>query len=173
MVSRGSIGWVLTSLVALLLAGCGAIPARIASEPGSCGDIPASVGGCSSGRPVFVGSTCADVGGEWGEAVNQGVLSVMSGPPIVNDQQRSTRISDVLVLASIVAGMRLNSLNLLSACDVPEFLAAARPRFSLELLEGIGPFLLDGTPIATTQDWENLLNRAIRIIDEGEPTPSA
>lgn len=35
--------------------------------------------------------------------------------------------SHVLVLASIVAGMRLDGLGLLPRCDTPEFLSAARP----------------------------------------------
>lgn len=160
-------------LVGLLLAGCSPIAAPPASQPVACGGIPADFGGCSSARPVFLGSTCAEIGAEWGESVDRGVLAVIRGPATVNGQQRSTRVSDVLVLASIVAGMRLDTLGLLATCDTPEFLNAARPRFSADLLDGIGGVLFDGSPVATTEDWERLLVRAIGIIDDGElPSPA-
>jgi hypothetical protein len=158
---------VVTLLAAFLVVGCS--PTVVApSQPAVCDGVPADMGGCSSARPVFAGSTCRELAEEWGSHVDRQVLAVIDGPPEADGKQRSVRISDALVLSSIVAGMRLDQLGLLADCDVPEFVPAAKAQFSDELRAGIGSALFDGNPMATEQDWEDALVRAIRIIDEGE-----
>jgi hypothetical protein len=126
------------------------------------------MGGCDSSRPVFVGNTCEAIADEWVAAIDEGVLPIINGPPVEDDLQRSSRISNVLVVSSIVAGMRLDELGLLDSCDAPTFLEAAKTGFSDELQGGIGATLFDGQPLASRGDWEETLFRAIRIIDEGE-----
>ena len=101
-------------------------------------------------------------------AIDERVLSIINGPPVEDDQQRSSRISDVLVVSSVVAAMRLDELGLLDSCDAPTFLEAAEAGFSDELQDGIGATLFDGQPPASREDWDETLFRAIRIIDEGE-----
>lgn len=154
-------------LISLLAAACsGTLTAS--PTPSLCAGVPAEMGGCSDERPVFTGSTCTEIGHEWGRAVDRRVLAVIAGPPTEDGKQRSARISDVLVLSSVVAGMRLDELELLPSCDVPEFLSAGQSQFSQQLQDTIGEVLFDGSPIATAEDWEVFLTRFVRIIDEGE-----
>jgi hypothetical protein len=165
---RGRPLLVCSTLVSLLVAACSTPLASSSPASSICEGIPADMGGCSPSRPLFTGSTCQAIAIEWGAAVDRGVVPVINGPATADGKQRSARIADVLVLASIVAGMRLHELSLLPSCDTPEFLNAAKPQFSDELKAGIGHALLDGVPEATEADWEAALVRAIRIIDEGE-----
>ena len=155
-------------LVVILIAGCGPVTGASPTSPPICDGIPADMGGCDSSRPVFVGNTCEAIADEWVAAIDEGVLPIINGPPVEDDLQRSSRISNVLVVSSIVAGMRLDELGLLDSCDAPTFLEAAKTGFSDELQGGIGATLFDGQPLASRGDWEETLFRAIRIIDEGE-----
>jgi hypothetical protein len=156
-----------TLLASFLVVACSPT-AGAPTTPAVCGGIPADMGGCSAARPSFAGTTCRDVAEEWGRYVDQKVVGVINGPDSADGKKRSVRISDALVLGSIVAGMRLDELGLLAACDVPEFLPAAKRQFSEELKGRVASAPFDGSPIATPQDWDAALNRAIGIIDDGE-----
>jgi len=153
-------------MASFLVAGCS--PTARPTAPAVCDGIPADLGGCSSARPNFAGSTCRELAGEWGRHVDRQVVAVINGPEDAEGKKRSVRVSDALVLSSIVAGMRLDELGLLASCDVPEFLQAAKAQFSDQLKAGVGSVLFDGSPIATDREWEAALVRAIGIIDEGE-----
>ena len=156
-------------LVVILIAGCGPFTgASRKTDPPVCDGIPADVGGCDSSRPVFAGSTCEAIADEWVAAIDERVLPIIDGPPVADGMQRSSRILNVLVVSSVVAGMRLNELGLLNSCDAPAFLEAAEMGFSDELQDGIGANLFDGQPPASREDWDETLFKAIRIIDEGE-----
>ena len=161
-------GTLLRLLVVILIAGCGPVGGASPTNPPVCDGIPADLGGCDSSRPVFAGTTCEAIADEWVAAIDERVLPVINGPPVEDDLQRSSRISNVLVLSSIVAGMRLDELGLLDSCDAPTFLEAGATGFSDELHDGIGATLFDGQPPASREDWDQTLFRAIRIIDEGE-----
>ena len=154
-------------VVILFTAGCDQATGSPAN-PAVCDGIPADMGGCDSARPVFVGETCEAIADEWVDAIDGGVIKVIRGQPVVDGMQRSSRISNVLVVSSIVAGMRLDELGLLETCDAPTFLEAAKTDLSDDLRAGIGATLFDGQPFATQGDWEEILFRAIRIVDEGE-----
>ena len=155
-------------LVVIIIAGCGPIAGASPTNPSPCDGITADIGGCDSSRPVFVGTTCEAIADEWVAAIDERVVPIINGPPVEGEQQRSSRISDVQVVASVIAAMRLNELGLLDSCDAPTFLEAAKTGFSDELQGGIGATLFDGQPLASRGDWEETLFRAIRIIDEGE-----
>jgi hypothetical protein len=155
-------------LVMILIAGCGPFAGGSPTEPPVCNGIRADVAACGSSRPVFVGTTCEAIADEWVAAIDERVLPIISGPPVDDGKQRSSRISDVLVVSSVIAAMRLDDLGLLDSCDAPTFLEAADTGFSDELHDGIGATLFDGQPVATRDDWAAELLRAIRIIDEGE-----
>ena len=155
-------------LVVILIAGCGPLGGAPPTDPPVCDGVPADMGGCDTSRPVFVGTTCEAIADEWVAAIDERVLPIINGPPVEDDLQRSSRISNVLILSSIVAGMRLDELGLLDSCDAPTFLEAGATGFSDELHDGIGATLFDGQPPASREDWGETLFRAIRIIDEGE-----
>ena len=161
-------GTLLRLLVVILIAGCGPVGGASPTNPPVCDGVPADMGGCDTSRPVFAGTTCEAIADEWVAAIDERVLPVINGPPVEDDLQRSSRISNVLVLSSIVAGMRLDELGLLNSCDAPTFLEAGATGFSDELHDGIGATLFDGQPPASREDWDQTLFRAIRIIDEGE-----
>ena len=165
---RTPVASLLRLLVVMVIAGCGPFAGASPTNPPVCDGIPADFGGCDSARPVFTGTTCVAIADEWVTAIDERVIPIINGPPVENDMQRSSRISNVLVLSSIVAGMRLDELGLLDSCDAPTFLEAAESGFSDELQGGIGATLFDGQPRASRADWEESLFRAIRIIDEGE-----
>jgi hypothetical protein len=152
----------------ILFAGCGPIIGASPSDPPACDGISAEAGGCDSSRPVFVGNTCEAVADEWVAAIDERVVPIINGPPVEGGQQRSSRISDVQVVASVMAAMRLDELGLLDSCDAPTFLEAAKAGFSDQLQGGIGATLFDGLPLASREDWEATLFNAIRIIDDGE-----
>lgn len=155
-------------LFVILIAGCGPFARASPTDPPVCDGIRADVGGCDSSRPVFAGTTCEAIANEWVAAIDERVRPIISGPPVEDGKQRSSRISDVLVVSSVIAAMRLDDLGLLDSCDAPTFLEAADTGFSDELHDGIGATLFDGQPVATRDDWAEELLRAIRIIDEGE-----
>ena len=155
-------------LVVILIGGCGPVGGAAPSDPPACDGISAEAGGCDSSRPVFVGTTCEAIADEWVAAIDERVVPIINGPPVEDGKQRSSRITDVQVVASVIAAMRLDELGLLASCDAPTFLEAAKTGFSDELLSGIGATLFDGQPLAGRGDWEETLFRAILIIDEGE-----
>jgi hypothetical protein len=155
-------------LVAILIAGCGPVGGAAPTNPAACDGISAEAGGCDSSRPVFVGGTCEAIADEWVAAIDERVVPIINGPPVEGDQQRSSRITDVQVVSSVLAAKRLDDLGLLDSCDAPTFLEAAETGFSDALQDGIGATLFDGQPPASREDWEQTLLNAIRIIDEGE-----
>lgn len=155
-------------LVVTLIAGCGPIAGGSPTNPSACDGISAEAGGCDSSRPVFVGTTCEGIADEWVAAIDGRVVPIINGPPVEGGKQRSSRITDVQVVSSVIAAMRLDELGLLDSCDASTFLDAAETGFSGELQGGIGATLFDGQPLASRGDWEETLFNAIRIIDEGE-----
>ena len=154
-------------LVMILIAGCGSVGTSPTNPP-VCDGISADMGGCDSSRPAFAGTTCEAIADEWVAAIDERVIPIINGPAVEDDMQRSSRISNVLIVSSVVAGMRLDDLGLLDSCDSPTFLEAAESGFSDELQDGIGATLFDGQPPATREDWNETLLRAIRNIDEGD-----
>ena len=150
--------------VALLLVACTATGSTT-PPPSDCGNIPASIGGCSSGRPVYAGTTCDELAEEWATAVDRLVTATFSEPALIDGKQRSARIQDAMILASITAGMRLNDLGLLGTCKAEDFVATADPLFGDQFRAGIPSMLYDGAPTATWEQFLFDLRRAIKIID--------
>ena len=147
-------------LVASLAGGCSLVSASPA--PSSCDGISSEVGGCDSGQPSFTGTTCNEVGAEWGEAIDTGIRAVIAEPPMVDGKQRSSRISDVMVLAFVRASKQLQATGQLESCTAADFLDAATPAFSDELKQGIGAALYDGSPNATYEQFLSEVQNVIR-----------
>lgn len=158
----------LSAVFSLLVGACSVGAPTPGSIAAVCDRIPADMGGCSSARPVFAGTTCKELAAEWGVAVDRQVVAVIKGPAEVAGKMRSVLVGDALTLSSVAVGLRLNDLGLLPSCDVPEFLPIAEAQFTPELRAGIGNVLFDAEPVATESDWRARLARAIGIIDEGE-----
>ena len=150
------------------LGACGPAPEESNEPARLCDGVPADFGGYDPARPTFSATTCEEIAAEWVAAIDERAIQVINGPAVEDGKQRSSRISDVLVLSSILAGMRLDDLGLLESCDAPIFMGAARTGVSAEVMDGMGAALFDGSPVASREDWEQVLFRAIRIIDEGE-----
>jgi hypothetical protein len=157
----------------LVLAGCAGQPAE-APEPSVCDGIEADMGGCSELRPAYTGDTCDEVAAEWGPAVETLVTPIFDEPPVVGEQQRSSRILDALILASVTAAMHLDDAGLLGTCRPDAFVAAAEAGFSAGFRGRILSILYDGEPVATWDQLRFELRRGFSIIDVSDPaSPSS
>lgn len=150
-------------LVASLTSAC-----SVAStpEPTMCDGIPAEMGGCGSQRPTYQGTTCEELGSEWGQHVDARLRAVIDGPAQVDDKQRSVLIQNELVLATTTVGLRLQKLGLLNTCKVAIFLPAAEREFSDTLKSKIGAVLYDGNPIATYEQFHAEVEYVLGVLDE-------
>lgn len=139
-----------------------------------CNGISAGMGGCTTPRHTYVSTSCAGLAREWAAVLNESLVAILDGPAAVQDNARSVLLQRALVHATVDMNMRLRSLNLQEACDVPEFLAVAEPLFSTRLREGIGAAMFDGDPVVTYDEWMSDVRRQLRAIDDGEsPAPSS
>lgn len=184
---RGSIGsmgrvwarWAVVGLLSAVVLGCGIVPHRLTATAGSlvptsgaseaiCGGVPADIGGCSSARPSFSATTCAELAAEWGDDVDRRIVAIIDGPKSVDGKAKSVRNYEALVLASTVLSLRLDALGLLPSCDMAEFWPIAQTRFSPELQAGAGDVLYDGDPASTYDQWLEATKQIIGLIDTGE-----
>lgn len=128
----------------------------------------ADIGGCRSDLPVFQGEDCAAIGREFGAYLNDETLAIVQGPSDVDGEARSVRLKQAMTLMASLANTQLDALGLRSACDAPQFLAAAEPEFSDELRATVGDALFDGQPAATYQEWFADVERSVSVIDTEE-----
>ena len=166
-------------LAAAVLAGV--VAAACASNPlnpttprqSVCAGVSSDIGGCTADRHTFTGSTCHDLAVEWATVLDTAVLQVLDGPANANGGARSVRLRQALVITTADLNTRLQALNLEADCDMPEFMSAAEPAFSVAVRERVGASLFDGNPVATYPDWLDDVGRVIRSIDDGESTAPA
>lgn len=137
-------------------------------SPAVCDGVSSDMGGCTAERHTFIGDTCQDLAREWATVLNGGIVRVLQGPAVVENQGRSVLIRQALVITTVDLNMRLQELDLQADCDQPEFMAAAEPRFSAELRAGVGDALYDGLPPASYNDWLQDVRNVVRTIDDGE-----
>lgn len=164
MTTRLATAWFLSLvLAASFVSACGLTSAS--PSPSSCNGVSAEAGGCRPDLPVFDGTTCAEVGKEWGQAVDGSVLAVVDGPAVANGSHRSARIGDELALAFVTAAGRLEQLGLIGKCGAADFLAAAEPEFGEDLKARVGDALYDGDPIATYDQFLDMARNAVRTLD--------
>jgi hypothetical protein len=161
---------------ASLVSACTGAPggASIAATPTPeiCGDIPADIGGCSSNRPVYQGTTCEAVGQEWGRWIERLVTPIFDDAGVVDGEQKSVRVHEALVLATITAGLHLDEVDLLGVCTSTDFVALADRGFSQGFRDGLGSVLYDDAPTATWDQFLFELQRAIKVIDVSAAPPS-
>ena len=137
-------------VLAGLIAGCG--PSATAT-PESCDGVAAEMGGCDPDQPTFAGTTCAEVGAEWGEIVDERVLAVIDGPATANGSHKSVRLKDAQVLAYVRAVQHMQEIGILDSCHSAEFIGAAEPKFSPELRSSVGGAMYDGEPVVTYTEF--------------------
>jgi hypothetical protein len=159
--------------VVAVMAACSAAPQASPTQE-VCDGISDDMGGCTTERHQFTGSTCADLAREWVTVLDPAVLAILDGPAGVNSQARSSRLKQVVVITTLDMNTRLRALDLQADCDVPEFMAVAVPLFSEKVRSGAGSALWDGNPPATFEEWLDDVSRTLRVIDDGEsPAPSS
>lgn len=134
-------------------------------EPTICDGVPSDIGGCSSQRPTYEGTTCEQLGAEWGQYVDAGLRAVIAGPESIDGKARSVLIHEQLVLATVTAGLRLQQLGLLDTCKVAIFLPPAEREFSNDLKATIGGALYDGRPVATYQQFQFEVEHVLVVLD--------
>jgi hypothetical protein len=133
-----------------------------------CDGISSDVGGCTTERHEFTGTTCEGLAKEWAVALDGKIVGILNGPGSVGELGRSVRIRQALILTTTDMNTRLTELGLQADCDLPEFMAAAEPMFSGALKAGVGDALYDGKPPATYEEWLQDVSHVVRMIDEGE-----
>lgn len=145
-------------------------------QPGASNDVCAGVsealGGCAPGQPTFSGDTCAEVGREYGEQLDDRGLEIINGPAVAEGSSRAVRLNDLKVLAAIRANQHLRERGLIQECGVEEFVAAAEAAFSDEFRSRAGDFLSDGDPVSF-EAWLEDLRSVLVILDQEEGASDA
>jgi hypothetical protein len=167
----GGRGLLAAVLVTGFLTGCGlaATPA-----PTTCDGIDSEVGGCDPDRPRYSGDTCAEVGREAGQFLNDRLLLIYRGPEAVGGESRAVRGGQMMSLIVSLANLHLRQRGIIAECGVDEFMAAAQGSLSDELKQIAGTYLYDGDPVPFEQ-WLTELRNLLSIIDMEEgasATPS-
>ena len=65
-----------------------------------CDGISSEVGGCTAERHIFTGTTCDGLAREWAEVLDRAVVAVLDGPDAVEQQARSVRLRQALVITT-------------------------------------------------------------------------
>lgn len=151
---------------------CGSAGKTATSSPEYCDDVQADIGGCGPDRPVYEGTTCDAVAGEWGDAIERLIVPIFGEPPLLGDKQKSARVHDALVLATVTAGLHMDEAGMLGTCTSADFIAIAEPGLGQEFRDGIDDALYDAAPIATWDQFLFELERVIRVIDVAAPSGS-
>jgi hypothetical protein len=92
-----------------------------------CDGVDSEAGGCDPDQPRFAGETCEDLGSEFGQQVDERVLSVVDGPSS-DDASHAVRASDQTRLVTTRLSQHLQAIDL--SCDPQLVLDHAKPEFS-------------------------------------------
>jgi len=149
-------------LLSAFLTGCGQ---AVATKAASCDGVSSDVGGCAADQPTFSGTTCAEVGAEWGEIVDERSLAVIQGPANADGKARSARLKDVQVLAFVRAADHMGEVGILGSCHSAEFVGAAEPKFTPELRASVGGAMYDGEPVVTYTEYLADVLQTARALD--------
>jgi hypothetical protein len=158
-------------IVTLLLVGCA--PAST-PRPSFCDGIDAQIGGCDSDRAQYSGTTCAEVGREFGAQLDERLLRIYAGPDVANGESKAVRAASATGVTLSLANLHLRRIGIIKECGVAEFMAAAEPLLSEQLHGQAGLYLSDGVTV-TYAEWLANLRSMASIIDavEDAPVPGA
>lgn len=151
-----------------IVAGCGA---NHEPTPSFCDGIDARIGGCDPDRPRYTGTTCTEVGGEFGRQLDARLVAIYRGPDVVNGESKAVRAANVTGVALSLANLHLRRLGLIRDCDAREFIAAAAALFSPDVQAEAGKYLYDGVTV-TYAEWLSNLESMASILDQLEDAPS-
>jgi len=79
----------------------------------------------------------------------------------------------IMVLTSLVVTKRLDALGLRASCTMDEFWPIALQQFSVEVKDGAGGILFDGSPVVSFDDWLVRAKQVVGMIDDGKGPPPA
>ncbi len=159
----------LTAIVlVVLLTSCGLVTGE--PSPPFCDGIDAELGGCDADRPTFSGETCSAVGEEFGRQLSERAIAIFDGPQTVDGNDRTARLTHVMVLHVQLANKYLRDSGQAVECDVPEFVESAVTAFSPEFKERVGANAFHGQTISF-DEWLEDLTRFLIVIDEDEGAP--
>ena len=155
-------------VVCLLCIGC------IAPNPDEiCDGVQRTLGGCDEDQPTYAGTTCEDVGREFGEQLNSRIMEALEGDDVVDGLAKSARVTNAEYLLVIRANQHLRRSGIVDECDASSFLSAAEPEFSDELKSEIGPALSEFQDHEVTYDeWRAGLLDKLSVVDEDEGEPA-
>ena len=114
---------------------------------------------------TYTGSTCADVGSQFGQQLNDQVLVIIEANR-ATPGNASDPISTAVIRLAQGANDRLRALDITDDCDVPEFLSAADQAMGDELRSTVGDFAT--TPVVTWDVWHDYVRDQLTIIDPEE-----
>ena len=154
-----------TVLVAMALAACNIVGTQPDSQ-GNCGGVSREAGGCSTERHTYVATTCDDAAKEWAAVLDAAVVGVLNGPDVVDDNARSVRLGQQLVISAVDLNEHLRQLRLREECSVAGVMAIAEPLFSEQVRSGAGAALYDGQPVATYDEWLADVRKVLGVIDD-------
>jgi hypothetical protein len=135
-----------------------------------CRGVPAELGGCDPDQPRYSGTTCAEIGREFGTQLNDRSLVIIAGEALVGGESRATRLLETRLLVAIRANERIRDLGIVKSCGVDEFMAAAEPEFSDALRSTAPAHLYDGVA-SSYPEWIAAVRDTVRIIDRDEDLP--
>lgn len=164
-------------LVVLLAAVIGALGVAVAAaglfdpQPEICDNVHRGLGGCDDDQPQFSGTTCDDVGREFGTQLDARVVKILDGPDVVDHERKSARISSTEFLLVTRANQHLRRVGIVQECGLEDFLAAAEPVFSEKLRAQVGNYLFEFEE-HTYDEWLANLRKTLRAIDMDEDEPA-
>jgi hypothetical protein len=141
-------------------------PSTATLGPVVCDGVTKEAGGCTTERHEFTGTTCVDLGIEWGQLVDRQVVAIIDGPADVGGNAKSVRLKQAVVIASLDVNERMRELDLRSDCNVEMILSVGEPQFSEALRSGVGSAMYDGNPAVGYDDWMTDVRRSLQVIDD-------
>jgi len=133
----------------------------------------ANLGGCDENQPTYEGTTCEEVGREFGEQLNSPIVDALEGDDVVDGLAKSGRITNAEYLLVVRANQHLRRLGIVDECAAAALLAAAEPEFSHRLKSEVGPVLSEFQDHEITyEEWRAGLLDTLSVVDEDEDEPA-
>lgn len=151
----------------------GVLAAYFVLRPDSCDGLPRDIGACSSNRPTYSGTSCAEVAEEWGKQLDTRVVAIINGPADAQGKGRSSRLLDVDILTTQLANKYLRDTGLTAQCQTEEFLATGEAQFSQQTKDGVGLIMFEGEPEVEYSEWRGRLEQFIDSILSDPDLPYA
>lgn len=158
--ARSSFGWVRTKVgIAVLLVVAGvATGLHFALRPDFCDGLPREMGACSRSRPQFSGTTCAEVGSEWGRQLDERVMPLIERP----FSGVSSKLLDAEILTIQLANQHMRDNGITPHCSVAVFFSAGEAQLSEALKSEVGDLVYEGNPVVSYLEWQE---RSIDMVE--------